>query len=87
MLDARVTRLAELLTSHSTELTSEDHVLIHAFDIPDEVTAEIVRCAQATGAKVVVRLESNWVRRQQMLGMNAATADLIADIEAQRWTG
>ncbi|MBX3096307.1 MAG: aminopeptidase [Fimbriimonadaceae bacterium] len=82
MLDPRVTRLAELLTSHSTELNPSDNVLIHAFDIPDEVTAEIVRCAQATGANVVVRLESNTVRRQQMLGMTEANTDLVADIEA-----
>ncbi|CAN5570341.1 aminopeptidase [soil metagenome] len=81
MTDPRVTRLAELLCTHSTELTSADSVLIHAFDIPEDSVAEIVRVAQSTGAKVAVRLESNVVRRQLMLGMSEANARTIADIE------
>lgn len=81
MIDPRVTRLAELLTSHSTRLTSEDRVLIHAFDIPEAVVAEVVRCAQAKGAQVAVRLESNLVRRQLLLGMTEANARTIAAVE------
>lgn len=81
MIDPRVTRLAELLTSHSTRLTSEDRVLIHAFDIPEAVVAEVVRCAQAKGAQVAVRLESNLVRRQLLLGMTEANARIIAAVE------
>jgi len=82
MLDPRVTRLAELLVTHSTELSPSDSVLIHAFDLPDEVTCEVVRAAQNTGAKVTVRLESNLVRRQLLLGMTEANADLAAEVEA-----
>lgn len=81
MIDPRVTRLAELLTTHSTSLGPDDSVLIHAFDIPEEVTAEVVRVARATGAKVVIRLENNRIRRQLMLGMTEENAALIADIE------
>lgn len=81
MLDPRVTRLAELLCTHSTHLSRDDSVLIHAFDIPEEVTAEVVRVAQTQGARVAVRLENNVVRRQMMLGMTAENARLIADIE------
>jgi aminopeptidase len=44
-------------------LTPEDRVLIHAFDIPDEVVAEVVRVVQSRGAQVALRLESNVVRR------------------------
>lgn len=81
MLDPRVTKLAEVFAGHSTKLTAEDTVLIHAFDMPQEVVAEFVRVCQAKGAKVVVRLESNLVRRQMMLGMTEANAAVHAEIE------
>lgn len=81
MLDPRVTRLAELLCTHSTKLGASDKVLIHAFDIPEECVAEVVRVAQAKGAQVAVRLESSLVRRQLMLGMTEANARTIADAE------
>jgi aminopeptidase len=81
MLDSRVTRLAELLCSHSCELSETDSVLIHAFDIPEDVVAEVVRVAQSTGADVAVRLESNVVRRQVLLGLTEANAKLIAGVE------
>lgn len=63
MLDARAARLAEVLCTHSTSLGPDDNVLIHAFDIPDECVAELVRRAKQTGANVMVRLESNRVNR------------------------
>jgi aminopeptidase len=81
MLDPRVTKLAELLCTHSCELGPSDRLLIHAFDIPDEAVAEVVRVAQGTGAQVLVRLESNVVKRQLMLGMSEANARTIADVE------
>lgn len=81
MLDPRVTRLAELLCSHSTGLNANDKVLVHAFDAPDEAIAEVVRVARSKGAGVAVRLESTRVSRQLMMGMTEANADMIADIE------
>jgi len=71
MLDPRVTQLAELLVTHSTQLTSEDRVLIHAFDVPEDAVAEVVRVAQTSGAQVAVRLESEVVRRQLLMGIAA----------------
>ena len=81
MLDPRVTKLANLLSTHCCELGPSDSVLVHAFDIPDEAVAEVVRVCQASGAKVVVRLESGIVRRQLMIGMSEPNAALYADIE------
>ncbi|MEQ1822829.1 MAG: aminopeptidase [Fimbriimonadaceae bacterium] len=81
MLDPRVTKLADLLCSHSTRLGPEDKVLIHAFDIPEECVAEVVRVAQGKGAHVVTRLESSLVRRQMMHGMTEANARTIATVE------
>lgn len=81
MLDPRVTKLADLLCTHSTKLGPEDKVLIHAFDIPEECVAEVVRVAHSKGAQVAVRLESNLIRRQLMHGMTQANARTIADAE------
>ena len=81
MLDPRMTNLAEMLCSHSTELGPEDNLLIHASDIPEECIAELVRVAQSKGANVVLRLESAISRRQLMHGMTEANTKLIADIE------
>lgn len=81
MLDPRVTKLAELLCNHSTSLGPNDNLLIHAFDIPDEVVAEVARIAQSKGANVAVRLESNVIRRQLLHGMTEANAKHIAEIE------
>jgi aminopeptidase len=86
MIDPRVTRLAELLCVHSCELISSDSVLIHAFDVPEEVVGEVVRVAHSKGAKVVTRLESSLVKRQLMMGMTEANAATIADIEKHEMT-
>jgi aminopeptidase len=81
VLDPRITRLSELLCDHSCQLTNQDSLLIHAFDIEEEAIAELVRVAQSRGAKVAVRLESNIIKRQLMLGMSVANAQMIAEIE------
>ncbi|MBS1706676.1 MAG: aminopeptidase [Armatimonadetes bacterium] len=81
MLDPRVTRLAELICTHSTKIGPSDKVLVHAFDIPPEAVAEVVRVVQSKGAQVTVRLESNIVRRQMMLEMTEDNARLHATVE------
>ena len=81
MIDPRVTKLAELLCNHSVRLTPDDKVLIHAFDIPDECVAEMVRVVQSKGAQAAVRLESGIVRRQIMQGLTEANVKTIAAIE------
>lgn len=81
MLDPRVTQLADLFCTHSTKLNGDDKVLIHAFDIPEEVVAEFVRIAQSKGAQVMTRLESSKVRRQLLMGMSTENAKTIADAE------
>ncbi len=81
MLDPRITRLADLICSHSLGLSSSDRLLIHAFDVPDEAVEEFVRVAQGYGAQIAVRLESNLIKRRQLLAMNEANTQMIADIE------
>lgn len=81
MIDSRVTLLAELLCDHSTTLSPEDTVLVHASDVPFEAVAEVVRVARSRRANVVVRLENEEIRRQMMLGMTERNASIIADVE------
>lgn len=81
MVDPRITRLAEVLCTHSCTLSEADSVLLHTFDIPEEAVAEVVRVAQSKGAKVAVRMESNLVRRQILMGLTDANVKLIADVE------
>lgn len=81
MIDARVTKLAELLCSHSTRLSAADTVLVHAFDLPHEITAEIVRVAQTSGAKVLFKLASNVVNRQFLMGADDDTLKMLADVD------
>jgi aminopeptidase len=81
MIDPRVTELAGLLCRHSLKLTSDDRVLIHAFDIPEDCVAEVVRIVQAHGAQTMIRLESGIVRRQLLHGITEANVKTIADIE------
>jgi len=82
MLDPRVTRLAELLCRHSCQIDETDRVLLHCFDIEPEVVAELTRVVQQSGAQVLLRLESNLVRRQLLMGLTEANVKTIAEVEA-----
>lgn len=83
MLDPRVESLAELVADHSVRLGPEDTVLFHAFDIPPEVVAEFVSVARSRGSKVLVRLESEIVRRALLEGMTETNAKVIASNELE----
>ncbi len=82
MFDHRVVKLAEVLTRHSTRLSKEDRVLIHALDIPPRAVAEIVRVAQGTGAQVSVKVESSHIRRQLLMGMTEENAKTLAEVDS-----
>ncbi len=81
MQDPRITKLAEQLVHYSTKLNSNDKLLIHAFDIPTEAVAELVRVAQSTGAEVITRLESSLIRRQLHSTLSPSNAKLIVNSE------
>lgn len=81
MIDPRVTALAQQLCSYSCKLNESDTVLLHMFDIPEEVTAEFVRVAYTFGAKVLTRIEQSPVRRARMMGMTEANAQVNTAVE------
>jgi aminopeptidase len=63
MTDPRYHRLAELLINHSTDLQPGEHVLIEAFDLPEEMVVALVRAARQAGGHPHVELRSNRVMR------------------------
>ena len=67
MKDPRMTRLAELLVRHSTRLQPGENVLIEAFDIPPDCTAELIRVAQEAGATDAQLEEARYLQRRATL--------------------
>jgi aminopeptidase len=50
MTDPRFDQLATIITRHSCDLQKGEHVLIEAFEIPDEMVVSLVEAARAMGA-------------------------------------
>jgi aminopeptidase len=71
MTDPRITRLAELLITHSTRLQPGEHVLIETFDIPDAIVVALVEAARAAGGHAHVASRSNRILR----ALDATAAD------------
>jgi len=63
MIDPRVTKLAELLINYSCELKPGEHLLIEAFDLPEEMVVETVRAAHKAGGHAHVAIRNNRVMR------------------------
>ncbi|MBT8486141.1 MAG: aminopeptidase, partial [Phycisphaerae bacterium] len=63
MTDPRVNRLAALLIEHSTRLQKGEHVLIEAFDVPDEMVIALIRAARSAGGHPHVALRHSRVLR------------------------
>lgn len=71
MNDPRITRLAELLINHSTRLQKGEHLLIEAFDIPEEMVIALVREARKAGGHPHVAIRNGRIMR----ALNADASD------------
>lgn len=81
MIDPRITRLADVLINYSCAVKKGEKILIEAIDVPHAFTCECIRLAREAGGIPVVKLESNLVKRAQMLAGTRDGWDLIADAE------
>jgi aminopeptidase len=67
-MDPRYESLAYNLVSHSTNLQIGEKVLIHAFDVPENITLALIRAVRNRGALPFVQLEGSRVGRELVLG-------------------
>ena len=84
MTDPRYTKLAKLLVNYSTGLKKGDRILLDMIDVPDEFTVELIRAVRAAGATPFVETRHTRVGREQLLGLSAAQAKDVRDIEMFR---
>lgn len=84
MIDPRVERLATLLVEHSTALQPGEHVLIEAFDVPDEVVVAIVGAAKRVGARPHVALRHNRVMRALLRDADEGLLETWAAYDLER---
>ncbi len=79
MKDPRFTTLAQLLVRHSCEVQPGERVLIEAYDIPTDFTAELIRAVDAVGGLPIV---STYHMAVQRALYQVATEGQMASIAA-----
>jgi aminopeptidase len=84
MHDARFDKLATLLVEYSTRLKRNEHVLIEAFDTPDEMTIALIRAARKAGAIPFVQVQRGQISREMALKASDQQLNLIAQHELAR---
>jgi aminopeptidase len=76
-MDSRLTQLADVLVSHSTQLKAGERVLIEAFDIPREAIEALIERVVAAGAIPFVETKDTRILSKLY---KAATPDMM-----ERW--
>ncbi|HTW93899.1 MAG TPA: aminopeptidase [Tepidisphaeraceae bacterium] len=84
MKDPRYTQLARLLVHHSMRVKAPDRVLIEAFDIPPDFTAELIRQTAAAGGVPLVSTYHQPVLRALFNAASEEQMSLIAQVERAR---
>jgi aminopeptidase len=84
MKDQRFEQLARLLVGHSMRVTAGDKVLIEAFDIPTDFTAELVRQVAAAGGLPLVSTYHQQVLRALYQVSTEEQMRLLGAVERQR---
>ena len=84
MHDPRFDKLAKLLVEYSIRLKRNENVLIDAFDIPDEMTAALIRAARHAGGIPFVQLQHARVSRELAREASGRQLDIIARHELAR---
>src|SRR4026209_219541 len=84
MHDERFDKLAKLLVEYSIRLKRNETVLIEAFDIPDEMTAALIRAARNSGGVPFAQVSHARVNRALALEASDRQLNLMASHELAR---
>ena len=84
MSDPRFDQLAHVLVTHSTDLQKNEHVLIEAFDIPEDMIVALVRAAREVGAFPQVSTKRAKIHRELLLGAQKPGMEVAGSYEAFR---
>jgi aminopeptidase len=84
MKDSRYEKLAHLLVHHSMQVEKGEKVLIEAFDIPTDFTAELIRQVAAVGGMPLVSTYQQPVMRALYQNATEEQMRLIGRVERQR---
>lgn len=84
MPDTRVNKLAELLINHSTRLKKGEHILIEAFDIPEDAVIAIIKAARKVGGHPHVAIRNNRVMRAMIVDAEDDNLAAWGDIDLYR---
>lgn len=87
LIDPRFHELAKGLTGFSTKLKRGEHVLIDAFDVPDEIVVALVRAARARGATPHVNFNHARVTRELLFSSKPGDFAKHAAVELKRMQG
>jgi aminopeptidase len=84
MHDGRFDKLAKLLVEYSVRLKRNETVLIEAFDIPDEMTAALIRAARNAGGVPFAQVYHARVNRALALEASDRQLNIMATHELAR---
>jgi aminopeptidase len=84
MHDERFDKLAKLLVEYSIRLKRNETVLIEAFDIPDEMTAALIRAARNAGGVPFAQVYHARVNRELALEASDRQLNIMASHELAR---
>jgi aminopeptidase len=84
MQDERFDKLAKLLVEYSIRLKPNETVLIEAFDIPDEMTAALIRAARNAGGLPFAQVYHARVNRELAIDASEKQLNIMASHELAR---
>lgn len=87
MKDPRYTKLAEVLVKHSTRVQPGEKVLIEAYDIPADFTAELIRVVAAAGGLPLVSTYQQPVLRALYNAASEEQMRFVGEVERTRMKG
>src|SRR5262245_42964548 len=87
MKDPRFTKLANLLVTHSCKVEPGEKVLVEAYDIPTDFTAELIRAVAKVGGLPVVSTYHQSVLRALYQTATETQMKFIGQVERARMEG